>query len=452
MTSFTEEKKDEEDAVGGHLYTLYHKKAMRVVTKKASENPKFTIVERTQNFHWDMEGFEKWVRFDPVYFMGLEKLKNEMVAFGASDIANDMEYSDLLCDTFSQMYLDEMQGLSPPLVFALPLLGDNIMEAALFTTLCTFLHTSNRIKGESLRDFVLHNHPLRFYDIESPDFRTNFLDDEADKLRQFRHRLFSKREVYIKDSQWAAMPKDSKHEWSFYFALNGEGENRDLSETVRDTFKRIKNLYSDIDKALVVMKESEYEKRLMGAYKKFMSKLEKIKYENYLELQKAISFQLSKDKSYYGINIYRLEKEMRPYITIHEVKRLSSCQSVDEENDILGRFICLKDIYFPKIYEFFARLPICDMEKCAKAFPQFLQNVTVSSCLILDELVETGIFGEQWENLFQTTINEMADSVFYDPNKLDYIVTTESQENFVDLISAPVNFLVYSQTGIFPCV
>lgn len=403
------------------------------------------ISDRAKNFRWNLEAFEECVRIEPNYYIALETLKDKIVAFSTSDEAKVLSKSDLLLEIFSQIYhWIEASVFLPELFFNQQPLNNTIYETMLFSTLCSFFHTSRRIKGISLSKFVLDHHPLNFNDKESPNYYClNLRNSEANRLRTHRNRLFSTRKVYIEKIQWNAMPKDLEYEWDFFYTL-------DLSEDVNATFKRIKNLNADIYKALRTTKDSGYTERLKNAYKKYMSKLSKIKYENYLELQKVILTRLCKNEEYYGLNIYRLEKEMKPYITIHEVKKVSICQSVDEESDILIKSIILKDICFPKVYESLAELPLHDLEICAKNFWGLLQATNVSSCLILDEVVEKGILGNDWEAFFRTTINKMAESIFYKPCELEFTITTESQENFMDFISAPVNFLVYRETGVVP--
>lgn len=406
-----------------------------------AKDPELTIVERAQNFRWNFEELERntlkessdFVEFATTF----ETLKDEAVAFSSSNTAKNMSRSELLLKIFSKMY-----SCVKPSIFVQicqPSLGRRVYEACLFTTLCTFLHSSKRIRGKSLKDFVLHNHPLGFDDKESPNYRTTLWDDESDKLRQFRHRLFSTREVYIKDTQWTAITKDSEHEWTFFYDIDNE------SDPVKDTFKRIKNLYTDIYKAFGTAIDSGYEARLISAYKKFMSKLSKIKYENYLELQKSILSHICKDEEFRGINIYGLEKELRPYITIQEVKRLSICQSPDEEQHILTQFTILKDICFPKVYESLAQLPLDPMMECAGAFSVFLPYVNFLGCLIIDELIEMNVFGDDWGSSFLKTINGMAENVFYNPSELDFTTTPKSQKSFIDFISAPINCMLYGK-------
>ena len=64
------------------------------------------------------------------------------------------------------------------------------------------------------------------------------------------------------------------------------------------------------------------------------------------------------------------------------------------------------------------------------------------ACLVIDEFVEKGCFGDDWESLFIQMTNEMAESVFYAPSEIDFTVTDGSQEKFQELLDAPVRLRV----------
>ena len=87
-------------------------------------------------------------------------------------------------------------------------------------------------------------------------------------------------------------------------------------DIIRDTLKRIGNLYNDIQKILNIEKKDDYNEQLQNAYKKFESKLKKIKYENYLKLQEIFLSYICEKPEYLGTLLYRYEKRNRPYIII----------------------------------------------------------------------------------------------------------------------------------------
>lgn len=139
-------------------------------------------------------------------------------------------------------------------------------------------------------------------------------------MRQFRHRLFKSRPVDNRRPEWSAIPKSSEHEWQLYFDyVDADGK---ADPQLRDTLKRIKNLYNGVNTAIHSSKDAGYKKRLEDACDAFQKKLRKIKYKNYLDLCKALLEHIEKDRgdagknlldfgsTYYGINLYRFEKEL----------------------------------------------------------------------------------------------------------------------------------------------
>jgi len=80
------------------------------------------------------------------------------------------------------------------------------------------------------------------------------------------------------------------------------------------------------------------------------------------------------------------------------------------------------------------------MYLCADEFPGHLTHIAGSTCLIIDALVERGVLGDDWEELFRNMTNKMAEDVLYDPSKIDFTVKEKSQEKFIRLLHAPVYF------------
>jgi len=423
----------------------------------AARSSDYEIVTRAQYFRWNTKEFAKQVAEHEIYFFDLDILRNVIVKFSRTPIANSLDKNELLNRIFSKIYsLIKKSELDFSLFCNnLPVshgrsvssengracwdssLCDEVYAACLFSTLCTFLHDSKRIKGKTLRDFVHDNHPSDFKNVDSPNYATpSFLSAEELRLRKHRHKLLKTGKVYHKNTQWASMSKDAEHEWTFYYALDN------AEETVRDTFKRIGNLYHDIDKALNSQQDDGYLGRLDEAYKRFSSKLTKIEYGNYLNLQQTIIDHILNDKEYFGLNLYRLERRLQPYIITEEVKILLACQTFEEELDFLTKSVVLKAITFPKLRKIILSLPKCYMEACAAEFPRYLKDIACSSCLILDELVESGAFGENWEDLFRSIVNEMAPSVLYNPQEIDFSVTEESQKKYMKVLSFPVLYML----------
>ena len=322
-----------------------------------------------------------------------------------------------------------------------------LIRICFFTTLCTFLHTSTRIKGKSYSAFLYEHSPLHFNDSQSPNYRFRFpsiFDSEVDAYRKSRIRHLHKGKVYIQRDQWSAVTRDLEHELSFRFRV-AESSNDDSSADVRDIYKRMENLYQDIDRALHADDSNEYPSNLLAAYKKFQSKLNKLEYSQYLELQKLAVSHLLDNKEYYGINLYRLERTMSPYGVTNEVKHLLACQSDNDEEYFLAKTIILRDVHFPIIYESLLPLHLDALEFCVDDFLLFLRKVVVLSCLLIDGLIERGIFSDNWAELFRSISNEMAEDVLYDPNKIDLSFTEVAQEKFKKLLNAPVYAIIQQE-------
>lgn len=317
-----------------------------------------------------------------------------------------------------------------------------ISEDAFFLSLCFFLYDSKRIDAASLGKFVYTHSPLRISDPKSSFYLENYKDRdnqefrpvtaEETNLRQYRHRFFANRSGHGDDKEWSAIRQPSEHEWTLYFELET------AEEKIQDTAKRIRTLYNDLYKAINSSQDSEYPDKLQKAYDKFQSKLKKIKYEHFLGLTEYFLDHIKKDEEYYGINLYRLEKTMSPYKITDEVNSLCNC-NVDGIDDFLTESAALKDIPFPKLRKHIVNSGsfyyLHDFWSCMK-------DVICSTRLVYDQFIDEGFFGDDWEKLFRECINEMAENVLFDPTKINYSVTEDSQEVFHLYLSAFAHMLV----------
>ena len=391
----------------------------------------YELAKRAENFRWNTKNL-KYI---------LEEMRNYF--FDCTEFDKTiLEFCEISC-TSSSMRVKQIEGIFKEICCAitktpreqelLSYITADIVEICTFMTLCAFFHTSKRIRGKSLRDFVLQNSPFGFSDPNSPNYRAvSFLDTESERLRKGRIRLLSQRKVYVKNSQWHAITKDSEYEWKFYYDLQNE------SKDVQEAFRRQRNLYSGIREVVQSENIDDFKSEMARAYQKFLSKLGKLKYANYIELQKVIMSRISCNLEYYGINLYRLETSLHPYIITNEVKKLEESNSDAEEAEILLKTVWLDDICFPNIYEKLFALPLQETKLYAEVFLQYLKRVTMLSCLILDVLVENNFFGDTWEAYFIDISNQMAEKVLYDPSTIDYSVTEKSQQKFLRLLHAGV--------------
>ena len=402
------------------------------------------LIERAKNFHGDYNPFlEKAIKYEAFYveLHGLsEQIDVDIYKLRGLGIEQILKMIYKRTHNFIIISNNEFKIFeedSP--------LYTNVFDACFLTTLCMYLHDTKRIKGMSVGKFIYHN-SLEGYDIKSPTNYSSYENPDVsliyDKttLRQRRYRILSERSVYIERPEWSAISKDSEHEWAFQYVLDGI-EDKNVRKDMENTYKRIGNLYNDINKALKSPIDDGYQGRFESAYKKFASKLGKIDYDKFLRLQRLILEHVCDNRRYYGINLYRFEKALRLYNITNEVKHLLRCKNAAEEEHIIKESVILKDIHFPKVYQDF-RSSNNDMILRVATFKSFRDSIVGTCRLVIDEFVEKGTLGDDWEELFLNAINEMAEGVFYRPDEIDFIIKPGSQKMFEKVLSAPVNWVL----------
>ena len=303
--------------------------------------------------------------------------------------------------------------------------------ACCFATLCLFIHLSRRIKRNTIREFQNEFSPLKY-----DKFQSQYDPEESERarFRQARQRILSSRPVYIKGTAWVAMSSDSLNEWSLYYRLENE-------PALKKIFKRIGNLNTDILK--VIESKDCTKAAIENALRKYQSKVEKLHFKDYLELQKFCIDNILKDPKYYGMNIYRLEKRLSPYKIICEINQLINCENVEEECRFFDQSMAFQHIFYPQLYK--ALINSFDFDYAvsyAHLFPFFSNTFYVSSRLVIDYMIDGNYFGNEWESFLLNHINKMAESVFYNPADIDYSTTPESQDAFEKILTAPVRHLI----------
>ncbi|WIW71458.1 hypothetical protein [Anaerosinus gibii] len=324
----------------------------------------------------------------------------------------------------------------------------HMLEACLFTTLCSFINSSKRKAGLSIQKTLEEYYqPKRDTGVK---FKPVIEECEKENIRKMKQRLFSKRGSYNKRSEWSAIPLDSANELAstyelrFYDFLKKEFDNRELPDKkLANVFKRIGNLNNEIEKVLTQPYEDYSHEALSEALKKFLSKIKKISYADYLALNKYILSKICENRENYGINLYRFEKSLKFYAMINDVNLLLNCSDKEKEDIIFQNIFHLRDIPFPKLYQCFCYIESpANFIKCLKAFYSIRDNVVWTSRLVLDKLVENGHFGDgdKWYYFFLEMINNMAEQILYDPAKIDYSIEPGSQTKFEQVLSAPLRY------------
>ena len=414
------------------------------------------IAEREKNF---FNGEPPSTIEGKLYYTELQLLADNVIADVVNTIQETYNKAEILQVIFAHVYdfVKDRNEEYSEILDKNPDINHDAFEACFFMSLCMFLYDTRRIKGMSLRKFLYEHSQMGYNDKESPnyfDFESRsreFRDSKGDKpgvssdlilgeetkLRQNRKRLLDKRTVYHDSSEGSAIRKVSEHEWTLYLQLGG------TDTELHDTEKRIRNLYNDVNKAIACKIDENYISNVDKAAEKFCSKIKKLRYERYLELIKYLFEHIKKDKTCYGINLYRLEKELKPYRITSDVNELVNSNDDMEADCIIQQAMVMKNIVFPKLYEHFGNQPnIMCTQSYAHIFLEFVVEVVHSSRLIIDKFVEDGTFGEDWEQIFLETTNELAETVLYDPSKINYSVTPESQREFMIYLLEPVDCLI----------
>lgn len=428
--------------------------------KKREKEEWYEVAERVRNFYFNFDPSDENLEKNKDFFVKLSTLiKKDIIVYSEPNLKlKDNAYSYLryiflkIYDLTAEKYPAYME-LKKSSLYANPVLYDKIFDAFLFTALCTFLNHSKKLKGKSLGQFLYDNEVHQ--EAWNQDKIHNDIDflKKEEKLKQKRYRLLSKRETYLERDKWDAMSKDSEHEWTLDFELE-KSKNKAYS----DTYKRLKNLYNDIDNAIALAyKEHKYDtEALKTAYAKFTSKLKKIKYCDFISLGEFILSHICKDKQYYGINIYRFEKEMSFYKITYEVNRLLRCKNDEERDCLLRNAVILNQICYSKIYdELISILNPMFLEQnnlsfrffyvnLIKDFSDFKTDIVFSFLLAADELVDKGYLGEDWQDLFLNTINAMTERIFYNPDEIDYSISPNSQERYMEFLEYFVKLKIKS--------
>lgn len=325
-----------------------------------------------------------------------------------------------------------------------------------FLSLCMFIHHTKRIQGQSLTEFTYQHSHLNFNQKGSCNYfdldksRGNLSDQkylltsEATRLRQYRHRRFSKRQHDVRTPEWNAIPHTSDHEWDLYFSYTAGTDF--LDQDAREALQRFNNLNNEIICACHAPIDQYYLEKLEQAYKKFQSKVNKLSYKKYLRLCQQSLEHIKKNPKYYGINLYRLETHLNLHEYTNEVDMLLASNNTHERESILNKHAAIQEIWFPELRRLFYHLPLnFELMRLLKIFRDFLVWM---ARLFFDKLVEDGVLGEEknWANLILDTINEITNDVLYDPETINFDCDNnpEAENNFKTIL------LTNAQHSIFP--
>lgn len=367
---------------------------------------------------------------------------SENYSFTIKDVGEVRQAEDSRMDkSLEEPNSDELEISTGKQDFLDPVIMNCIYEACAFIGIAMFLYSSKRIKAKSENEFIRSNSPRG--DSSNGDYYSA-VDVEGPALRKYKNRELSRKPVYIKDNEWRFMPADSEHEWRLYYELDQGKQDKVLC----DTFKRLRNLMKDIEKvskyrnleAISTVSFDELKSELDSALQKYLSKLNKIKYQNYFNLIKFILDHLDLDKEYYGNNIYRLEKEFCPYILSHQINYVIN-NGMDDL--FAGKVVALYPIEYPKLYDRLFELNDLSMIGFyVNLFISIRNEFVLMAYYLLDEQVQDE--PEAWIQFLKENINSRVESVFYSRDEIKLNEEEHAQKAFVDCMSLPVRLEIGS--------
>lgn len=154
------------------------------------------MIQRAENFSWDIKKLQNVLGERSSECLNFEILQEEVViSTYKKKFFEELDDAEKLKEVFRKTARimeiteeeEELRRIAP-----------GVIEVCNFMALCTFLHSSKRIKGWTDKEFVRNNSPRDFRDPDSPNYREPcLLDSDVEVLKKFRLRLFSERPVHI---------------------------------------------------------------------------------------------------------------------------------------------------------------------------------------------------------------------------------------------------------------
>lgn len=328
----------------------------------------------------------------------------------------------------------------------------NLLDSFIFTSLCDFINKTKRVGRLTNEEALSKYYTGTRWD--GTKFKADFDETEMNNIRKKTQRLRKDKGTYNKNTASGAISLDLAYEFSYLYEIMNydllerqwSSNRKFVDKKLAETYKRIGNVNNDIRNALINNPKDLSNYELNKIEKTFLSKIKKIKFEDFCEFNKYCLSKICENKEYYGINLYRFEKNFKYYGIINEMNKLSRCKGTAMQTIAIKKFSSLSEIYFSKVYEDFYCIENFEAFSIAiNMFKSFRDQVSIISRLILDKFVEDGYFGDgdEWYDFFRETTNDMAEKVLYDPEKFDYQINPESQELFEQILYSQIDFDIY---------
>ena len=96
-----------------------------------------------------------------------------------------------------------------------------------------------------------------------------------------------------------------------------------------------------------------------------------------------------RNSTYYGVNLYRFEKELCLFEITNSVNRLLKCDNVQKEAEVIAESLVLQDICFPQVRDAFCRYESIDnISSLVQQFSLFRNGFIRLSRLLVDKFIE----------------------------------------------------------------
>jgi len=312
---------------------------------------------------------------------------------------------------------------------------NDVMDACIYFTLDIFIDYAKRIERLTLENFC-SKHSIHKYDIEA----------EVKRFNQFKRRNLPNFGYESKIYE-PSMPKSIEHELLIHINLASKLEPKDPDSNLIKICNTFFDFLHEINSLRLKAEDGEdaengeiLEGELYDGITRLIHLLHNITYSDYISFYKYLDEKIREDKLYYGMTLSKYESKFKFCKIIREVGNLLK----DEANEfsVFSRFIILHNIVFLGLYRSFGE-HIDDIRytSClASIIEPFLGFVAIPSLLIIDEFVEDGHFGDNWEIFFLDTVNEIIDRGHEGGyEKIDYPINEKAEEKFRILMTLTIS-------------
>lgn len=393
----------------------------------------FDFAKRLNNFRFSdnfQSDIESIIEEDKGFYVSLFTFKQALVSI--IETTKFESESDLVVFVLDLCYKELIGQFPYSEILNDTSCNNHFYEAFIFLTLSQFINASKKSKSKKYKDFIKDHiddscNNQKNSDSELSDMPKDF-ENESMALRQYKSRLNKQRETAYPMNEWHGMPESSEHEWTLYFKND-------------PTIKKIKNLYSELEKAEKLIQDNKFDDKrtIESLFEKQIRKVKKLKLQEVMELWDRGINHIEKDYQYYGMNLYRFEKLLKYFYLTTEIDLCTKGLDYHNQSVIINRFeefdstklvfpLLIDDLLWADIDKYMAYLH----------FYEFIKEYGILSCLLIfDNLIDNGLLNDQWQATFCEIINSKADLLLYKPRK-KIEVNEETQSALESILLYPV--------------